>query len=379
MTGFFTSEHELFRKTVRDFAERELLPHQKEWEKAGEFPRDVFRRAGELGFLGVHYPEEVGGAGGDYWFEVCLVEELMRCRMNGLVMDLLVTCGIATPVINKLGTPEQKKKYLMPAIRGEKIGALGITEPSGGSDVAALKTTAKKVGGDYVINGAKTFITNGGRADFITLAVRTGGEGYSGVSLILFPTDTKGFKVGRRLEKLGNWCSNTVEISFEDCKIPLDHLLGEENRGFYYIMENFQGERLGAALMAVAHMEIMMEDAVRYGLERQAFGKPIAKMQVWRHKLAERMTQIAAAKQLTYHACDLFNRGENAVREISMAKLFACDLACQIAYDCLQIHGGYGYMEEYDIARANRDLRLLTIGGGASEVMKEIIAKMSGL
>jgi alkylation response protein AidB-like acyl-CoA dehydrogenase len=376
---YFTPEHDLFRKTVRQFAENELLPHQKEWEEEGEFPRSVFKRAGELGFLGVHYPEEVGGSGGDYWFEVCLVEEMMRCRMNGLVMDLLVTCGIATPVISKLGTPEQKKEFLMPAIQGDKIGALGITEPSGGSDVAALKTTAKKMGGDYIINGSKTFITNGGRADFITLAVRTGGEGSKGVSLILFPTDTKGFKVGRKLKKLGNYCSNTVELSFEDCKVPVRQLLGEENKGFYYIMENFQGERLGAALMAVAHMEIMLEDAIHYGLERQAFGKPIAKMQVWRHKFAERLSQVMAAKQLTYHACDLFNRGENAVKEISMSKLFSCDLACQIAYDCLQIHGGYGYIEEYDIARANRDLRLLTIGGGASEVMKEIIAKLSGL
>ncbi len=379
MSSYFSSEHELFRKSVRQFALTELLPHQKEWEEKGDFPRSVFKRAGELGLLGVHYPEEVGGSGGDYWFEVCLVEELMRSRMNGLVMDLLVTCGIATPVIHKLGTPEQKKEFLMPAISGEKIGALGITEPSGGSDVASLKTNAKKVGGDYVINGAKTFITNGGRADFITLAVRTGGEGYKGVSLILFPTDAPGFKVGRKLKKLGNYCSNTVELSFENCKVPAKNILGEENQGFYYIMENFQGERLGAALMAVAHMEIMIEDAVNYASERQAFGKPLAKMQVWRHKFAERMTQVMAAKQLTYHACDLFNREESAVREISMAKLYSCDLACQVAYDCLQIHGGYGYMEEYDIARANRDLRLLTIGGGASEVMKEIIAKTSGL
>src|SRR4029453_9489950 len=376
MSSYFTPEHDMFRKAVREFAEQELLPHQKEWEGAQDFPRSVFKRAGDLGLLGVHYPEEVGGSGGDYWFEVCLVEELMRCRMNGLVMDLLVTCGIATPVIEKIGSPEQKKEFLTPAILGEKIGALGITEPSGGSDVAAIKTTARRQGGDYVVNGAKTFITNGGRADFITLAVRTGGEGHSGISLLLFPTDTPGFKVGRKLEKLGNWCSNTVELSFEDCKVPARYLLGEENRGFYYIMENFQGERLGAALMAVAHMEILLEDAMNYGLNRQLFVRPIAKMQVWRHKLAERMTQTAAAKQLTYHACDLFNRGENAVREVSLAKLFACDLACQIAYDCLQIHGGYGYMEEYDVARANRDLRLLTIGGGASEVMKEIIAKL---
>ncbi|MBL7684777.1 MAG: acyl-CoA dehydrogenase family protein [Deltaproteobacteria bacterium] len=376
---FFTPYHEFFLKKLRQFAEKELLPHQKEWENNEEFPRWVFEKAGELGLLGVHYPTEVGGAGGDYWFEVCLVEELMHSRMNGLVMDLLVTCGISTPVIQKIGTDEQKKEFLIPAIQGKKIGALGITEPTGGSDVAALKTTAKRVGDDYLINGAKTFITNGGRADFITLAVRTGEPGYQGVSLILFPTDTKGFKKGRKLQKLGNKCSNTYELSFEDCKVPVRNLLGEENKGFYYIMENFQGERLGAALMAVRHMEIMIEDAIRYGSERKAFNKPITKMQVWRHKFAERMSQVMAAKQLTYHAADLFNRDEPSVREISMAKLFSCDLACQIAYDCLQIHGGYGYMEEYDIARANRDLRLLTIGGGASEVMKEIIAKMSGM
>ncbi|QQR81596.1 MAG: acyl-CoA dehydrogenase family protein [Deltaproteobacteria bacterium] len=376
MTNHFsTPEHEIFRKTVRDFAEKELLPHKEEWETAKTFPKSVFKRAGDLGLLGVCFPEEVGGSGCDYWYKVIFCEEILRCRMAGVAMDLEVQADISTPVIQYLGSDEQKELFVKPAIKGDKIGALGVTEPGCGSDVANIKTTARVEGDDYVINGSKMYITNGGRADFITLAVRTGGEGHKAISLVTFPTDTKGFSVGKTLVKMGNHSSNTTLLFFENCRIPRRFILGEENKGFLYIMMNFQGERLVAAINAVAGCQLSLDDAIRYTTEREAFGKRIIDMQVWQHKFAELQTKIEAARQLTYHAVDLFTRGEDAVQAISMAKLFACDLAQEVGYDCLQAHGGAGYMEEYDISRFVRDIRLLTIGGGASEVMKEIIAK----
>lgn len=377
--NYFTEDHNIFRKSVRDFVEKELAPHAEEWEHSEGFPRDVYKRMGELGFLGIRMPEKYGGSGLDYWYTVCFAEELPRSKMAGLNMSIMVQTDMATPVIAEIGTEEQCKEFLVPAIKGEKIAALGVTEPGAGSDVANIKTTAKKVGGDYVINGAKTFITNGTRADFITLAVRTGGEGYGGISLVLFPTDTKGFSVGRKLKKLGNKTSDTAELFFDNCKIPARYLLGEENHGFYYIMNNFQGERLIGAVAGIAGCQYMWQDAYNYAMERHAFGKPIGKFQVWRHRLVDLLTQIEAGRMLTYHACDLFNRKINCVKEISMAKLYAAELAIKVANECLQIHGGYGYMEEYDISRAYRDVRLLAIGGGTSEIMKEIIGKLIGL
>jgi len=372
----FTTEHDLFRKSVRDYVERELAPHALEWDEAGIFPREVFTQVGELGFLGVNYPEAVGGTGEDYWAVVVFAEELVRSRNAGVNMALLVQSQMATPIIAEIGTDEQKREFLMPALAGQKIAALGISEPDAGSDVANLKTTARRVGDDYVINGSKMWITNGTRADFITLAVRTGDAGYGGISLVTFPTDVKGFGVSKKLDKLGNLSSDTAVIFFEDCKIPARYVLGEENQGFYHIMTNFQGERLVASVGAVSGMEQMVLDALRYGNERTAFGKPIIKHQVWRHKFVEHLSAIEAARWLTYRACDLFARKEVAVKEISMAKLFAGDLAQKVAYDCLQFHGGMGYVVESPIARAFRDIRLLTIGGGTSEIMKEIIAKL---
>lgn len=375
----FTTEHELFRKTVRDFAEKELLPHKEEWEKARGFPKEVFKKAGELGILGVCLPEEFGGSNGDYWFKVVFCEEIVYCRMAGLAMDLLVQADIATPILSVLGTAEQKKVFLEPAIRGDKIAALGITEPGCGSDVANIRTKAERQGDDYVINGSKMFITNGSRADFITLSVRTGGPGHAGVSLVTFPTDTKGFSVGKKLEKMGNHSSDTALLHFENCRIPRRFLIGEENKGFVYIMKNFQGERLVAALTCVAGSELALQDTIRYCREREAFGRKVIEFQVWQHKFAELETELEAARRLTYHAVSLFDAGQECSKEISMAKLFAGDLAQKIAYDCLQAHGGYGYMEEYDLARFTRDIRLMTIGGGSSEIMKEIIAKRMGI
>jgi citronellyl-CoA dehydrogenase len=336
----------------------------------------VFTGLAELGALGINYPEEVGGSGGDYWHVVVLAEELVRSRNSGLSMAVLVQSQMATPLIHEIGSEEQKKEFLIPALAGEKIAALGISEPDAGSDVASIRTTARRSGDDYVINGAKMWITNGTRADFITLAVRTGGAGYGGISLVTFPTDAKGFSVSKKLQKVGNLSSDTAQLFFEDCRIPARYLLGEENQGFQHIMTNFQGERLVASVGAVEGMQQLVLDAIRYGNEREAFGKPIIKFQVWRHKFVEHLTAIEAARWLTYRACDLFERKEAAVKEISMAKLFAGDLMQKVVYDCMQFHGGMGYVLETPVARAFRDARLLTIGGGTSEIMKEIIAKL---
>src|SRR3954467_6797052 len=372
----FTPEHDLFRQNLRAFCERELAPHALEWDEAGIFPREIFRRMAELGAVGGNYPGEVGGSGGDYWHVVVLAEELVRGRNSGVSMAVLVQSQIATPIIQEIGTDEQKKEFLAPALAGEKIAALGISEPDAGSDVANLKTTARRGGDEYVINGAKMWITNGTRADFITLAVRTGAPGYGGISLVTFPTDVKGFSVSKKLAKVGNLASDTALLFFEDCRIPVRYLLGEENQGFYHVMTNFQGERLVAAIGAGQGMQQLVEEALRYGNERSAFGKPLAKFQVWRHRFVEHLTAIEAARWLTYRAVDLYARGEAAVKEISMAKLFAGDLMQKVVYDCQQFHGGMGYVVETPVARAFRDARLLTIGGGTSEIMKEIIAKL---
>jgi citronellyl-CoA dehydrogenase len=381
MVGFepFTEDHAAFRRTVREFCERELAPHARAWDEAGEFPRELFRRFGELGLFGIRQDPEHGGSGLDYWYVVAYAEELVRSRNSGLNMAMLVQGEIATPVIGELGTPDQKREFLAAAIRGERIAALAISEPDAGSDVASVRTTARRDGDDLVVNGAKMWITNGARADFLTMLVRTGGEGHEGLSLLLFPTDVRGFEVSRKLEKVGNPSSDTAVLFFDDCRVPARLLLGEEGQGFYHAMTNFQGERLVAALQAVAGMQLMVEDAIRYGEERTAFGRPIARFQVWRHRLAEHLTAIEAARWLTYRACDLFARHQPAVKEISMAKLFACDLAQRVAYDCMQLHGGMGYVLETDIARAWRDVRATTIAGGSSEIMKEIIARAAGL
>jgi citronellyl-CoA dehydrogenase len=376
---YFTPEHDIFRKSFRDFVVKELVPHVEEWERDEGFPREVFKRMGTLGYFGQHFPEDVGGAGGDYWYTVAYGEEMCRTHSAGLNMSFMVQTEIATPIIGELGTKEQKQEFLAPAIKGDKIAALGVTEPNAGSDVASIKTTAKKDGGDYVINGSKTFITNGTRADFITLAVRTGGPGFGGISLVILPTNVKGYSVTRKLKKMGNHASDTAELALEDCRIPQRYLIGEENQGFRYIMMNFQGERLMAAIAANATAKQTLDEAVQYGRDRQAFGRPIGTFQVWRHQFADLYAHVEASKWLTYHACDLFNRKQQAATEITMAKLVAGELAIKTIDRCLQFHGGYGYMDEYPISRAYRDARLLTIGAGTSEIMKEILSKTMGL
>ena len=375
----WTDEHEMIRRTVRQFTEERLYPHRAEWDKQGHWPaREIFKEMAELGLLGIKVDTEYAGAGLDWWSNVAFIEELGWCRNAGVVMSILVNTEFATGVIADIGTPEQKEEFLAPVVRGEKIAALAVSEPDCGSDVSAIRTTAKEDGDDFVINGAKTYITNASFADFITLAVRTGEDGYGGISLVLFPTDTPGFSVGRKLDKLGTRSVDSSEIHFDNCRIPKRNLLGMLNGGFIHIMQNFQGERLCGSLMAVQGMDIAVQDAIAFGNERKAFNRPIIKFQVWKHKFAEHLTAIRAARMLTYHAVDKIISGEDPTMEVSMSKLFAADIAQKVVYDCLQFHGGSGFIEEYDIARTYRDMRLLPIGGGTSEVMKEIISKYSG-
>ncbi len=372
----FTEEHEMFRKAVRDFCENELAPNAEEWEAQRLFSSEVFTEMGKLGFLGARYPEELGGVGGDIWYTAVLAEELPRCEMAGLAMAILVQTDMATPIINEIGTDEQKQEFLKPAIAGEKIAALGVSEPDAGSDVAGIKTRAIKDGDEYVINGQKTWITNGTRADFITLAARTDPDDrYGGISLFLFPTDTPGFEVGNKLEKIGNHCSDTAELFFDNCRIPERYLLGHEGAGFYYIMQNFQGERLVGALTGTSGAQIIVDKTIDYCQERNAFGKPLTGFQVTRHKIVDMEMTLQACRDLTYHATDLFGRGIPAQKEISMAKAFVGENAMDVIDECLQLHGGMGYVEEGPVARAWRDTRLMSIGGGTTEIMKEIISK----
>jgi len=371
----FSEEHELFRDAVRKFVEKELAPHADEWEEAEGFPDSVFTRMGELGYLGLRFPEKYGGQGCDFLFSVVLAEELGRCGMGSIGMAVAVQSEMATPPVYKFGTEEQKMKYLLPANRGQKIGCLGITEPNAGSDVAALQTTARREGDHWVINGRKIFITNGVRADFITLVARTGEKkGYKGFSLFLVDKDTPGFSVTRKLGKLGMRSSDTAELLFEDCRVPADALLGEEGKGFYHIMWELQGERIMGAANAVSRAQMVYELALRYAQERVQFGKPLAHFQVTRHRLADMTTEIEAARHLIYYCAWQFQQGEYPVKEISMAKLFSAQMAARVADAALQIHGGYGYMMEYPVQRYWRDIRLSRIGAGTDEIMKEIIA-----
>ncbi|NUP13856.1 MAG: acyl-CoA dehydrogenase [Polyangiaceae bacterium] len=385
----FTEEHEQFRKTVRAFAEKELAPNTDEWEETGCFPGWVFKRAGELGILGAHFPEEHGGGGQDYWFSVAKAEELPRSRSAGVGMGLLVQSDMATPVISDLGSPEQIEEFLKPALAGDKIAALGVSEPAAGSDVAGIKTVARKDGGDYVINGSKTFITNGTRADFVTLLAKTNPDaGAHGCSFFLVPTKTKGFQVAKALKKIGNKASDTAELFFEDMRIPARYRLGEENMGFMYLMQNFQTERLIAAVSAISGGFHMIEEAMAYGRERTAFGKPIIKREVWQHKFVDLLTRLESAKAYVYLTVDRYNEERyikkqplsmETVKHISMCKILIGDLASDVADNCLQFHGGWGYIEDFRIARAWRDQRLLRIGGGTTETMKYYIAKLLGM
>ncbi|HBV97216.1 MAG: acyl-CoA dehydrogenase [Peptococcaceae bacterium BICA1-7] len=376
----FTEDHHAARRAIRKFVDAEIAPHVEEWERQEYFPDWVFPRMGDLGFLSLRYPEEYGGAGGDYFMGLVLGEEMARCGAGGLPMAVAVQTDMATPPIMQFGTEEQKKKYLIPALRGRKVASLGITEPNAGSDVASIETRAVRDGDHWVINGRKIFITNGLRADFITLVAKTDpGLGYNGVSLFLVDRGTPGFTVTRKLKKLGMRSSDTAELLFEDCRVPGENLLGVENRGFHQIMWELQGERLIGAAGAVAAAQKTFEEALLYARARMQFGKPLVRFQVIAHRLAGMATELEAARALVYSTARKFAAGEYPVKEISMAKLVGGQVSHRISDAALQIYGGYGYMMEYGVQRAWRDSRLNRIGGGTDEIMKEVIAKTLGI
>lgn len=375
---YFGETHNLIRDTARKFVQREVLPFIAEWEEAGSFPRELYEKAGAAGLLGIGHPEEYGGSGGDVFMKVAASEELMRGTSGGLVASL-GSLDIGLPPVWKWGSEALKQRIVPDVIAGRKIQALAITEPGGGSDVAAIQTRAARDGEYYVLNGSKTFITSGVRADYYTVAVRTGTDGYGGISLLLVEKGTPGFSVGRNLKKMGWWASDTAELFFDNCRVPASNLIGAENMGFYAIMANFQSERLSLAIMANMTSQIALEESIRYVQERKAFGKPISKFQVLRHKLAEMATQIEASREFTYRVAARMNAGETVVKEISMAKNFATSVSDFVTYEAVQLFGGMGFMRESVVERLYRDNRILSIGGGTYEIMNEVISKQLGL
>ncbi|HID50578.1 MAG TPA: acyl-CoA dehydrogenase [Anaerolineae bacterium] len=374
---YFSEEHEMFRQTVRRFVETEINPHVETWEENRIFPaHDLFKKAGNLGLLGITYPEEYGGMGLDYWYQVVMLEEIGRADCAGVPMALAVQTDMATPALAEYGTPEQKEKFLTPAISGDAVFSIAVSEPDAGSDVAAIRTRAVADGNDYVINGSKMWITSGTQADYLTLLARTSGEyGFKGMSLIIVPADTPGFSVSRKLEKLGNHSSDTAILTFEDVRVPQTNRIGAEGMGFILQMRQFQKERLAGALMSVSGMERIIRMTIDYTRQRQTFGKPLIDNQWIHFKITELLTEVEALRQLTYHCTRMLVAGMDLTKEVSMAKLKAGRLAREVADTCLQFHGGMGYVEEYPMARYFRDARLLSIGGGADEIMMGIIAK----
>jgi acyl-CoA dehydrogenase len=374
----FTEEHEELRESIRGFLDRELAPHAQAWEDARWFPDEVFPKLATQGLLGLKYPTELGGQGGDYLHEAVLVEELAGIGSGGTAAGIGAHINIATPPIWKFGTAEQHQRYLVPAIKGEKIGALGITEPGAGSDVAALRTHATPVDGGWVVNGEKTYITNGVRAHFIVTAVKTTEEGgHHGISFLI--VDRGEGVTSAKLEKLGWHASDTATIAFADVFVPTENLLGEEHEGFKQIMANFQWERLAMALGAVGAMALAWERTAEFARERTAFGRPLSKHQAIRHKLADLATSAYTARCVTYDALRRFVAGEEPLKEVTMAKLLTQRASFDLMDACLQIHGGAGYMKEYWVERAARDSRLGPIGGGSDEIMREILGRVLAL
>jgi citronellyl-CoA dehydrogenase len=373
---YLSDDHEAVRTAAASFVAQQIRPFAPEWEAVGLFPRELYRRAGDAGLLGLRYPAALGGAGLDFLATCVLCEELAQGDTIGTAVGLLAQSEFALAVLVDEASPELLAEYVAPAIRGERIGAIGVTEPGCGSDVAALRTRARRVGSDYVISGQKTFITNGPRADFISLAVRTGEAGARGISLIVFPTDTAGFSVSRRLDKLGSRASDTAELFFDACRVPARNLVGEEGRGLRYILSHFAGERLVIAALAVGAMERLLDLGLRYARERKVFGTSLAEYQTWRHRFAEIATRLEATRLLTHQAAYLLGRRDPASEvAVSMAKLHAASAAQAVAAEVLQLHGGFGQMEESPIPRYYRDLAGFSIGAGTSEVMRELIAR----
>ncbi|HHS7813000.1 acyl-CoA dehydrogenase family protein [Pseudomonas putida] len=376
---YFDPSHQMVRDSVRRFVEREILPDINAWEEAESFPRELYLKAGAAGILGIGYPEALGGSHeGDVFAKVAASEELMRCGSGGLVAGL-GSLDIGLPPIVKWARPEVRERVVPQVLSGEKISALAVTEPGGGSDVANLQTRAVRDGEFYRVSGSKTFITSGVRADFYTVAVRTGAPGFGGISLLLIEKGTPGFTVGRQLKKMGWWASDTAELFFDDCRVPVGNLIGAENMGFACIMGNFQSERLALALMANMTSQLALEEALKWAREREAFGKPIGKFQVIKHRLAEMATALEVSREFTYRQAAKMAAGQSVIKEISMAKNVATDTSDRITTEAVQILGGLGYMRESLVERLYRDNRILSIGGGTREVMNEIISKQMGL
>jgi acyl-CoA dehydrogenase len=374
-----TDEHEMLRRTVRAFVEKEVAPQVDAWEEAGRIPRAFWRRLGELGLLGLEFPTEYGGAGGDFLSSVVLGEEMARCRSGGVAFSVLVHTDMSSPWLTRYGTDAQKRRYLPGIVSGETVCALGITEPGTGSDMASITTRAVRDGDHYRLTGSKIFITNGVYGDLYFVAARTSPgtpeRRHAGISMFLVERDTPGFTVSRRLDKMGMRASDTAELSLVDCPVPALNLLGEEGRGFHQLAAGLQRERIMAAVLALSGAAQALEDTLAYLRERHAFGEPLAAKQALRHRVADMATEIEAARHLVYHAAALYTAGRDCVTEVSMAKLFATEVANRVAYQAVQLHGGYGYMSEFPVERFFRDVRLWTIASGTSEIMREIVAK----
>jgi acyl-CoA dehydrogenase len=374
-----TDEHEMLRRTIRAFVEKEVAPQVDAWEEAGRIPRTFWRRLGELGLLGLEFPTAYGGAGGDFLSSVVLGEEMARCRSGGVAFSVLVHTDMSSPWLTRYGTDAQKRRYLPGIVSGDTVCALGITEPGTGSDMASITTRAVRDGDHYRLTGSKIFITNGVYGDLYFIAARTGPatpeRRHAGISMFLVERATPGFTVSRRLDKMGMRASDTAELSLQDCPVPAENLLGEEGRGFHQLAAGLQRERIMAAVLALSGAAQALEDTLAYVRERHAFGEPLAAKQALRHRVADMATEIEAARHLVYHAGALYAAGRECVTEVSMAKLFATEVANRVAYQAVQLHGGYGYMSEFPVERFFRDVRLWTIASGTSEIMREIVAK----
>jgi acyl-CoA dehydrogenase len=374
-----TDEHELLRRTIRAFVEKEVVPHVDAWEEAGRIPQSFWRRLGELGLLGLEFPPEYGGGGGDFLSSVVLGEEMARCRSGGVAFSVLVHTDMSSPWLTRYGTEAQKRAHLPGIVRGETVCALAITEPGTGSDMAGIATRAVRDGDRYLLTGSKIFITNGVYGDLYFVAARTGPataeRRHAGLSMFLVERGLPGFTVSRRLDKMGMRASDTAELAFQECPVPAANLLGEEGRGFQQLAAGLQRERVMAAVLALSGAAQALEDTTGYLRERHAFDGPLSAKQALRHRVAEMATEIEAARQLVYHAAALYAAGRDCVSQVSMAKLFATEVANRVAYQAVQLHGGYGYMREFPVERFFRDVRLWTIASGTSEIMREIIAR----
>lgn len=373
---YFTEEHHLFRKSLQDFLKKEVVPHINDWEKSGEIDKSVWLKFGEMGFFGINYPEAYGGLDLDLFYTVILLEELQKINSGGFAAAVWAHVYLAMTHLNAEGDEALKQKYLAPSITGEKIGCLCITEPFGGSDVAGMRTTAVKKGDTYVINGSKTFITNGVSSDYLIIAAKTNPElGNKGISIFIIDRDTPGVSA-TKLDKLGWRASDTGEIAFDEVTIPASNLMGEENKGFAYIMQHFALERLIMGINAHARAEYALEYALQYMSERTAFGKTIDKFQALRHSISDLYADLEINKAYNYAVANALDKGEYVVKEATISKLKSTKMADEVVYQCLQFLGGYGYMEEYPMARLFRDSRLGPIGGGTSEILREILAKI---